>query len=172
MGLLPVKPDLQRIRDARWRAKMFRDHGNWRRFLKNTCFTLIFLLNWCCCSKLRRFSDQTKIVRSTWIENHGLIELNCIILAMLRALPRTVCLVIPPVHVPYMYRTCTVHVPVHVPAWHQRRQAGSSTINTLLPIISHHILPSRSELIFWGPKWGTLSICEINELIIYLITSN
>ena len=80
MGLLPVKPDLQRIRDARWRAKMFRDHGNWRRFLKNTCFTLIFLLNWCCCSKLRRFSDQTKIVRSTWIENHGLIELNWIIL--------------------------------------------------------------------------------------------
>ena len=96
MGLLPVKPDLQRIGDAMWRAKMFRDHGNWRRFLKNTCFTLIFLLNWCCCSKLRRFSDQTKIVWSTWIENHGLIELNWIILPMLRALPRTVCLVLTP----------------------------------------------------------------------------
>ena len=43
-------------------------------------FYLDVLLNWCCCSKLRRFSDQTKIVRSTWIENRGLIELNWIIL--------------------------------------------------------------------------------------------
>ena len=56
-----------------------------------------------------------------------------------------------------------IHIgePVFKPAWHRtiNHQYSTSTI-PVLPIISHHIPPSQ-ELIFWGPKGGTLSICTM-----------
>ena len=58
-----------------------------------------------------------------------------------------------------------IHIgePVFKPAWHRtlNHQYSTSTIPvSVLPRISHHIPPSQ-QLIFWGPKGGTLSICTM-----------
>ena len=68
----------------------------------------------------------------------------------------------------YMYRLFIL-----VSLFSNRHGTGPSTINTLLPIISYHI-PSSHQLIFWGPKGGTLGFGQwnnelINYLFIYLI---